>query len=220
MANLSVKGRMNIVSWMATNQDDGAWDGRELQMLKLAAQRRNGSSFTKSGVGYMTGLYNDPAAKFVGDAKDKLHDILVGEMGVDPAKLTGADKTQTLRDFEKLGRQGKLAFLTTDRDLRPTEIGLWDIPSQVVRDRVGAAESDVHDWATARYQEIWDDLGWEDFSLEGAIEDDHGGFNLERLEKDGETYGFAITHTYNQGEQGFTRYLDHQGRQLGERDVG
>lgn len=135
---LNVKARIGIVGWMATTKDDGKWDRREVDMAALAAQRKDGKGPTKTGAKALAGIYNDPAAKFARGAKEHLFEVLTEEMGVDPAKLTGADKTQDMRGYERLPRAGKLAFLTGGaHGVEAEHLGdIFHVEKDVVRDRM------------------------------------------------------------------------------------
>lgn len=222
--SLNVKGRIGIVKWMATTKDDGKWDRREVDMATLAAKAKRGDRFTKSGAQALAAIYNDPASKFVGGAKEHLFTVLTEEMGIDPAKLTGADKTKDLEAYEKLTRAGKLAFLTGDHGVEADHVGdLFDVRIDRVRDRMSGKWDETFEFADNRFRENWAeyfDADLEGYSFEAALEDDHAGLWIDALKKGDETYGYAITHTYNQGEQGFSHYFDHHGHYLGERDAG
>lgn len=220
---LSINSRMNIVKWMATAKDDGKWDAREIRMLAEAAKYRRKDGFSKTGTRYLTRLFNNEQTEYVHDAdKQSLYHLLIDELRVNPVKLTGADKAKDLRDFETLSTEGRFEFLKAASGHGFTLDGTatYEIESSVVRAAISSKESDIYDWADGYYRERWDDLGWDDFTLEGALEDDYAGMNLEKVVKDGETYGFVLTWTYNQGEMGTAYYFDHQGNELGEIDAG
>lgn len=221
---MNVKGRIGIVKWMATTKDDGKWDRREVDMATLAAKRKRGEGYTKSGATALSGIYNDPAAKFTRGAKEHLFTVLTEELGVDPAKLTGADKTKGLKDFEKLTRAGRLAFLTGNADVKSEHLGdIYDVRQVAVRDRMMGKWDATFEFADNRLRENWAeyfDPDLTDYSFEAGLEDDHAGMWIDTLKKGDETFGYAITHTYNQGEEGFSHYFDHRGQYLGERDAG
>ncbi len=220
---LSINSRMNIVKWMATAKDDGKWDAREIRMLAEAAKYRHKDGYSKMGIRFATRLFNNEKTEYVHDAdKQSLYQLLIDEMGIDPVKLTGADKAQDLQDFEALSTEGRFEFLkaASGNGFRLDEISTYEITSSVVRAVLNSKESDIYDWADTHYRERWDDLGWDDYTLEGALEDDYAGIGLEKVVKDGETYGYVLTWSYNQGEMGTAHYFDHQGNELGEADAG
>lgn len=221
---LNVKGRIGIVQWMATTKDDGKWDRREVDMAALAAQRKDGKGVTKTGAKALAGIYNDPAAKFTKGAKEHLFEVLTEEMGIDPAKLTGADKTEDLKGYERLPRRGKLAFLTGNEGVESRYLGdLYAVEADVVRERMSGKWDETYAFADNRFREIYAenvDPNLEGYSFEGGLEDDYASLGVEVLKKGDEIFGYAITHTYNQGEQGFSHYFDHHGMYLGERDAG
>lgn len=224
--SLHVKARMNIVRWMATDKDDGAWDSRELEMARLGALRKGSDdTYTKTGVRFLVGEFNDPKAKFIGDAKDELFRMLTEEMGVDPAKLTGADKTQSLRDFEKLGHRGRFEFLKrayAGEDGFETRRDNF-IEADVVRDRVSVKTAEMDERADEFYRGFYLDNIDPDiagYSLGGALEDDYGSLGMETIEKNGEVFGYAYTWSHHQGEMADTMLFDNRGRFLGEIDTG
>ncbi len=213
---------MNVISWMATKRGDGRWNSKELRILKEAARAARGDTFTKTGVREMAALYTNPAARFVGRAKDDLFNILVNEMGVDPAMLTGADKTDSFRDFEGLSRRGKEAFLVEAYSSPDFEIGSLEadhVHPAPVRARIEKKIKQANEQFAAWYQDITG-ISEADYNHAGALEDDYAGQSLETIQKNGELYGFVFTFTHSQGEMGDAFFMDHHGRVVGERDAG